>query len=718
MPTLSELKASKNINELLTEEKSEQIGRDVFDWYTEDKESRSSWEEKNEQAIQLAQQAVKEKSTPWPKASNVKFPLLTIAALQFHSRAYPALVKAPDLVKYRVQGPDQGGIKAARAARISAHMSYQLLEEDERWEEDQDKLFIVVPIMGCAFKKSYFQDCNKSRLVMPQNLVVNYYAKTIEDCERKTEILPKMSERQYRAKVLKGIYTEHEFGPPQAKKNSEVEDDRQGTNEPPQSSFTPRQPLECHCFLDLDEDGYPEPYVVTIDEDTKKVLRIVNRFGEIESEQSIQIENLENIKLELAQSVIEQGKNPEPTEEDVATLQRVQARIQQIDEQIAQLKQEEPKVLEITPFEHYTKYGFIPAPDGGFYDLGFGVLLGPLNHSVDTLINQMIDSGTLANGSRGFLGKGFRVKGGRLEFSPNEWKKVDVAGSTLRDNIVELPVNPPSAVLFQLLGLIIQYTEKVSSVTEALSGENPGQNTPAYNMNAMLEQGLQLFNAIFKRQYRSFRQELRKMYRLNGLYLNPTEYFEYQDSEMFVLQEDYSGEGKDIIPAADPNAFSNKEKQMKAGMIAQRADMAAGYDRIKVEQQWLEAMDIPNAAELFPVTQDENGAMKLVYEPAPNPDLMLGQQEEARKMDELQFKKWKESQLLAADLALREAQIVDIYARAEKTASEVDVEAMKVLAGELKAQRESILREKEVDAARADRRMEGESGNGGSENGD
>jgi chaperonin GroES len=41
--------------------------------------------------MDLALQLQKDKSFPWPGASNVAFPLVTIAALQFHSRAYPAL---------------------------------------------------------------------------------------------------------------------------------------------------------------------------------------------------------------------------------------------------------------------------------------------------------------------------------------------------------------------------------------------------------------------------------------------------------------------------------------------------------------------------------------------------------------------------------------------------------------------------------------------------
>ena len=181
MPKLSEIQQSLNVK--LPQEKLDEIGRDVVDRFKKDKESRKEWEKKMEKAIELAQQMVKEKHTPWQHSSNVKFPLLTIAALQFHARAYPQLTKGPSLVKVRKTGADPKGEKMARAERIGAHMSYQMLEQDEQWEEDQDRAFIALPILGCIFKKSYHYEYNKSRLVLPQNLVVNYYTKTIEDSE-------------------------------------------------------------------------------------------------------------------------------------------------------------------------------------------------------------------------------------------------------------------------------------------------------------------------------------------------------------------------------------------------------------------------------------------------------------------------------------------------------------------------------------------------------
>lgn len=80
-----------------------------------------------------------------------------------------------------------------------------------------------------------------------------------------------------------------------------------------------------------------------------------------------------------------------------------------MQEQVEELAAQQPKVVRIKPVEYYTKYSFIPSPDGGFYDLGFGALLGPVNDSVNTLINQLIDAGSLQNGSMGFIGKGARL---------------------------------------------------------------------------------------------------------------------------------------------------------------------------------------------------------------------------------------------------------------------------------------------------------------------
>ena len=684
---LSVLRGSENLAEKLSAEDLGRIGHRVVANYEIDEQSRVEWRKKNKQANELALQITEEKTHPWEGASNVKFPLLTIAAIQFLSRAYPALVKAPDLVKYRVQGSDPSGQKAARAQRIGAHMSYQLLDENEAWEEDHDRALLALPIVGCVFKKSYRKDINCSELVLPNDLCVHYYAQSLERCERKTHIF-KAFEREIREMQLAGRWLEQDLGYAE-QDGPTAADKRQGTQPPIDDEDRSRKLLEQHAYLDLDQDGYKEPYIITVDHSSKKVLAIYSRFREVVTEQSLKIQRNKEAMREIVDSL---------QEGEVLAAARAEQAVQRLADENEMLAGQAPKVLKITAFEHFTKIPFIPSPDGGFYDIGFGALLGPLNDSVDTLINQLVDSGTMQNGSSGFIGKGARIKGGKLRFSPNEWKRVDVAGSVLRDSLVPLPINTPSPVLFNLLGLLINYTERVSSVTDAMSGENPGQNTPAYTMSAMLEQGMQVFNGIFKRVYRAFRSEVRKLYELNALYLDEQAVFEYHDDEMEISRADYQGPVNDLIPAADPNAFSNKEKQIKAGMIAERAMLVPGYDKIKVEQRFLESMDVPDAAQLFPVQKNpETGAMELVYPPPEDPEFQIKAQEEARRTMEAKDRAEVNYMLAASKIAVDEATILKLMAEAELAADGPELARMQMMVDDLQDRRKTLLEMAKLD---------------------
>src|SRR3546814_12286024 len=112
-------------------------------------------------------------------------------------------------------------------------------------------------------------------------------------------------------------------------------------------------------------------------------------------------------------------------------------------------------VIRIDRKSYFVKYGFIPSPDGSFYDIGFGSLLDDITASIDTTLNQLMDAGALQNAQGGFIGAGVNMRSGDLRFRLGEWKRMDVAGGTLRDNIVPLNLPGPPAVLFNLLELQI-----------------------------------------------------------------------------------------------------------------------------------------------------------------------------------------------------------------------------------------------------------------------
>lgn len=551
---------SVNIAKTLKEEKLKEVSSIVKTGFEYDYESRKAWETAAKEYTKLALQVKEEKTYPWPGASNVKYPLLSTAAMQFNARAYPSLVPSGGkVVKAVVVGKDPTGEKKERAERVSAYMSYQIMEEMECWEEDMDKLLIMLPIVGTLFKKTFFDTVKQrpvSKLVLAHNLVVNNWATSLEEAERISEII-RISPRNLKSKQLSEIYLDKDLGAPTV-----YEDDfypEVGVNS--SDTTLPYQLIEQHCYLDLDDDGYAEPYIVTFERHSGEILRITARF--------------------TTEGVYLNSKG---------------------------------KVAAIEPTNYYTKYGFIPNADGSFYDIGFGVLLGPINESVNTLINQLIDSGHLNNLQGGFLGKGLKLKMGEHKFKPGEWKTINTTADDLKKQILPLPTKEPSAVLFQLMGTLVTSGKELASVAEIFVGKMPGQNTPATTTMATIEQGMKVFTAVYKRIYRSLKEEFKKLFELNGVYLNPEEYVEVVDAT--VGPEDFVMEGYDICPQADPNAMSQTEKLMKAQGLLELLPIGL-LDPVEVVSRVLEAQEQPNWEKLLNKQIQQTGE----FQPPPDPKM-------------------------------------------------------------------------------------------------
>ena len=630
---LSALARSENIYNMLTKEDRESIANHCFDGFKIDENSRLPWLTRTSDSMKLALQAVEQKSFPWAGASNVKFPLVTIAALQFHSRAYPMLVSGTEVVKMRVVGQDPDGTKAARAYRVGSHMSYQVLEEDEAWEEEMDKVLIHTPIVGCSFKKVFYDHIlghNVSQFVPASDLVVNYWATSLEQAQRVTHMIP-MSQNDIYEQMAAGYFAKTDLTTgqlPVLNEAQQTKDMLQRVTAPANNMDGPIDILEQHTWLDLDGDGYREPYIVYIRRDNKQLLRIETRF------------------------------NP------------------------ASIKWNAGSVVKIKPEVFFTKYPFIPSPDGGFYDLGFGSLLGPVNESINTLINQLIDAGTMSNTAGGFLSRGVKIRGGATTFAPLEWKHVETSGQDLKNGIFPLPVREPSQVLFTLLSLLISYGERIGMATEALVGENPGQNTPAETSRNMSEQGLKIFSGIFKRTYRALRDEFRMLYHLNKLHMD--EEVKFGDGKSVTLK-DYLDDAGTIVPVADPNVVSDQQRLSQAMMVKQSAMQTPGYDRYKVERFFLNALKVPNVDELLPDPKGPNAVA-----PPKNPKVEIETMKVQQKAQADQLKAKMKSAELMQKAQKQQAEIEKLQAEAMKLMKEAQTadttHAIQILQVQMKAQ--------------------------------
>jgi chaperonin GroES len=484
------------------------LGLKVVQEMDRDLGTMDEWIELTNKAMEIAKQVLTAKSFPWPDAANVKYPLITGAAIQFAARAYAEIIKGNDVVKGQVVGADPTGEKGKRSKRVSRHMSYQLLHQMTEWEPQTDQMLHMIPVVGTCFKKSYFcplKGRNVSELVKagPGGLIFdNKNTKDLETTRRVTHEFP-LYGNDIKERITAELYLKD------LDLSKLIPADADGEEQPPHSI------LEQHRWEDFDGDGYEEPYIVTVHKDTSTVLRVVPRY------------DADSVKVD-----------------------------------------EDGKVVRIEPTTYFTKYGFFPDPAGGFLDLGFGQILYPINESINTTLNQLLDAGTLANTQGGFVARGFRIKAGTFSIAPGEWKQIDVPPGEMKNSFLPLPAKEPSGVLFQLLGFLVEAGQRLANQTEVLQGEGQA-NTPATTTLALIEQGLKVYNSIYKRFYRSMKEELKKLARLNKIYLEDVEYFNVLDEETAVARTDYEDANVDVLPVADPAASTEVQRMARAQALMQ-----------------------------------------------------------------------------------------------------------------------------------------------------
>lgn len=542
---------------ILADDVLSKIAMQCVENYERDCGEREDWNQDWDQIMAMARGEREAKTFPWTNAANVKYPLILTAALQFGARAYPAIVKGQEVVRVRTVGDDPTGEKRARGDRVAHHMNWQLLEDMPEWDGETDKLVHMLPFHGCIFRQVIW-DATYSRpstsLVSARHLVMTQNAKDLETVPlitKEFELFP----HEIIERMRDGRYVETELHFDGDHKQAE------------------QDMLECHCRYDLDDDGYEEPYIAIIHRPTQKLLSLKAGFW--------------------PQGVIrEEPEMSAPVMDPFTGAEVIPAQVIRPG-----------RVIRVMRDVEFIKYDFIPNFEGKFLGIGFGFLLREHNQIINTIINQLLDAATDQNSGGGFIGKGINIKGGRLEWEPGEWKFVNVAGGTLRENLVPRPTSQPSAVLFQLLGLMIDAGKELASIRDALTGE-VAANQPATTTMAIIEQGLQVFSSIYKRIYRSLGQELNRVYKLNGAYLPEQGYANVMDSEKAAVRQDYAPGDHDIRPVSDPSKTTSAQRLGKAQFLAGFMGNPL-MDQRELLRRQLEAAEIEDQDKLIPEQQPD-----------------------------------------------------------------------------------------------------------------
>ena len=162
----------------------------------------------------------------------------------------------------------------------------------------------------------------------------------------------------------------------------------------------------------------------------------------------------------------------------------------------------------------------------------------------------------------------------------------------MKDGILPMPARAPSSALFQLLGVLLEAGKELASSSELLAGQQNRSNVPATSTLALIEQGLKVFNAVFKRLYRSMTKEFRKIFRLNYLYLEEEKYFRVLDNVETISKEDYASDDLDVRPVADPNMSTDVQQLFRAEALLQTMELP-GVDAWEVTHYYLKALKVP-----------------------------------------------------------------------------------------------------------------------------
>jgi hypothetical protein len=222
-----------------------------------------------------------------------------------------------------------------------------------------------------------------------------------------------------------------------------------------------------------------------------------------------------------------------------------------------------------------------------------GAATGALRGSLDTALIQNLPTLLRLKGGGG--------NGETLNLNicgVTEIEGAAVGDQDIRKLLMAVPFNPPSNMLYQLLGWCTEQGEAVVRTTFENLSEDGSPNMPVGTTLALIEQGLKVLSAIHMRLHTAMDRLIGILHRINRMYITDEEILD-DTGEMLAYRADYEGP-VDVVPVSDPQVFSDIQRFAQLQIIQQRADLHPElYDARKVEELILERTKIPNAVDLL-----------------------------------------------------------------------------------------------------------------------
>ena len=536
----------ENLAESFDDSMLQSLASEYLDLIDVDQESREQRDKQYEEGLRRTGLG---KDAPggatFDGASKVVHPVMAEACVDFAASAAKELLPPDGIVKSNIKGKADR-IKTEAADRKADFMNWQLTEQVPEFRDEMEQLLTQLPLGGSQFLKWRF-DTEQRRptceWVPIDNILLPYASTNFYTSQRVTEVQD-ITEDVFMQRVDAGIYVDIEStytsdAPLTDQTRSEKANNKiEGKEEPSKNVDGLRRVYEITCFLRLDDDqesdGRRAPYILTIDESSSKVLSLY--------------------------------RNWECNDEKLEKL------------------------------DWYVEFKFIPWR--GAYAIGLPHLIGGLSAALTGSLRALLDAAHINNSQTMLKLKGGRIGGQSDRIEPTQVIEIEGAPGVddVRKIAMAMPFNPPSQVLFNLLGWLTDAAKGVVTTSEEKIAD-ANANTPVGTTQALIEQGAKVFSSIHARLHRSQAKSLAIISRINHWYL---EEMDNQSGEEIKVRDFASN--TDIRPVSDPNIFSETQRvaqnqallQMATGAPPGMFDLRAIYRRV------MQQLKIPAIDEILP----------------------------------------------------------------------------------------------------------------------
>jgi hypothetical protein len=541
-----------NLAETMPEPDLAKLASRMLDLISKDKDARKKRDEQYEEGIRrtgLGDDAPG--GADFQGASKVVHPLLTEACVDFAARSMKEIFPTGGPAKDNIAG-EQTAEKIDRAKRKTELLNWQMTVQCPEVRAELEQLMTQVPLGGAQYMKLGWDERRNrpSFLFVPiDDMYLPYAATNFYTAQRKTHV-QYLTQLDYEERVKSGMYRDVDLAPvsmePEQSVAGQANDKIEGRDATSYNEDGLRIVFETYVIADVEDNG-PAPYIVSIDKSSSKVLAIYRNW-----------------------------------EEDDDSLEELQ---------------------------WFVEFPFIPWR--GAYPIGLPHMIGGLSGAATGALRALLDAAHISNSQTMLKLKGGTAGGQSLTIQPGQVEEIEggLNVDDVRKLAMPLPYNPPSPVLFSLLGFLVEAGKGVVRTSmEDIADGNP--NAPVGTTLAKLEQGAVVYSSIHARMHDAMARMLRVLDRLNGMYLDDEALAE-EAGDMLARRSDFDGV-LDVVPVSDPNIFSEAQRYAQVQAVAQRAAaLPQLYNMRKVEERLLETLKVPNAKELLnpPVEPREQNAV-------------------------------------------------------------------------------------------------------------